>query len=481
MQHSEIASENNRAVGPLMLLAALMLGALVGFGFAPYAALPGLGLVLFAYGFTALALLFGAPRLKWHADGWALLMAALGLILCYGLYDNGQMRLLNVPVAALMLLMALARLTGLQQASLFEAGSLIHTLWLAVKAPFAYIGKAFRMFRRQAGADRTGRRDLLLGLLLTVPLLAVIGLLLASADGVFQSLLRSLTGALTGPRLEESLQQLMISLVIGLGCFSLLYGLSRGEAAAPAAKERVGLPALSLSVLLVAVNLLYGVFLAIQFAYLFGGAAHAAMAGGWAQYARRGFFELVAVALINLGLCLYCRLQWPGQRLLRWLCGLLVLMTMLLLASALRRMGLYIQAFGLSLLRLLTLWGIAVIFLALLLLAVQLIRPQFRILPMLTCLTLTSYVALNLLSPAGLVANYNVSAYLDGRLSQLDTSYLKELGSDSLPAFQRLAAADDALGRDGLLHLKGQDPQPWYALSLSELHRQQAKAPSGQD
>lgn len=451
----------------LMLLLSLLPGALVGYGFALFSAIPGIGLVAFTLLFLLLFWLFARQRLQRSLDGLLLLSAALLLILCYGLYDLPQFRLFNAPLAYGLLVVALLRLCGILPP--FQTlGELLQGGWLSLRSAFCHMGRAFSLLKKQDGAPQARRRELLLGLFLAIPLLPVLVLLLSSADSVFGSSLQAFASAFSGPQLSSSLAKLFISLFVALMCFSLLYALRHGEAKQPKALAGLPLPALSLTVLLALVNLLYLAFVGVQFAYLFGGAQHAAMAGGWAAYARRGFFELTAIALFNLGLCMYCLKHWPGHRPLRALCGLLILLTGMMLVSALKRMGLYIDAFGLSLLRLLTLWAMAMIALALLLTGLRLVRPAFHPFRILLALTLASYLVLNLASPAGLVARYNVNAFLEGRLSKVDAQYLQELGSDSLPALKRLAASGHAGGQQALEELKVRSPRPWYAWSLSE-------------
>ena len=54
-------------------------------------------------------------------------------------------------------------------------------------------------------------------------------------------------------------------------------------------------------IVLVSVNLLFAAFLIIQFRYFFGGNDNINFEGfTYAEYARRGFFELIAVAIISL-------------------------------------------------------------------------------------------------------------------------------------------------------------------------------------
>src|SRR5881227_360852 len=107
------------------------------------------------------------------------------------------------------------------------------------------------------------------------------------------------------------------------------------------------------------VNFLFLFFVVIQLRYFFGGAelVQSATDLTYAEYARRGFFELVAASGLVLPFLLGA--DWllrdasrEHQRTLRQLSGLLLALLGVVMASALQRMRLYVAEFGLSEIRL---------------------------------------------------------------------------------------------------------------------------------
>src|SRR3712207_9305529 len=113
------------------------------------------------------------------------------------------------------------------------------------------------------------------------------------------------------------------------------------------------------SIVLGLLDLLFLTFVVIQVRYLFGGAARVAATAGltYAEYARRGFFELVTVTALALPLLLIA--HWllrtetrAHERLFKALARIMVVLLFVVVASALQRMYLYQQEFGLTELRL---------------------------------------------------------------------------------------------------------------------------------
>ena len=286
----------------------------------------------------------------------------------------------------------------------------------------------------------------MLGVVIAVPVLALVIWLLSSADAVFGSLLGGFTGWLAEMDAGTALWNVARTVVLGLMFASALYFLVQpGKNREAAAASGAGAPPAMLVVILALLDAVYIIFVAIQLAFLFGGKETAAMSGGYAEYARSGFFQLVAVTVINLGAVLIAasvsRPEGGAGIALRGLSVLLLALTAVILASAAYRMGLYVSAYGMSFLRALTFWGMAVIALLMIAAAVKVFRREFRFWPVLLSVVLVMWLAFSYANIDARVAEYNVDRYLDGSLEEVDVSYLSSF-PEALPALRRLAAAE---------------------------------------
>jgi hypothetical protein len=220
------------------------------------------------------------------------------------------------------------------------------------------------------------------GLLIGIPLVMVFGALFMAADAVFSGLITNLFAIdirelfahlfwigvwswLTAGFLR---QLLFCTIAIdGLGGMkkSDLVPLAPDAALTPQPPlpaGRIGvLGIVELGVVLGLLDVLFLAFVVVQFRYLFGGAELVQVSETltYAEYARRGFFELVAVAALLLPIMLL--LDWFARlnsardvTLYRVLSGLLVVLLFVVIVSALQRMRLYTQEYGLTELRLYT-------------------------------------------------------------------------------------------------------------------------------
>ncbi len=408
---------------------------------------PGAGVPAFvACYFGAVCLMLG-KRARYSLDSVFLMAVSMALAMSCWLYTNLGLSVLNCFIILVTAAGATFRLSGQSRFSLRDARIIPETVRLSFLALFSKISHPFRLLGqlKKPGKRAFGRAAL--SLLLCIPLLAVVIALLSSADEAFGNFFKALIDRLTAPALRTPIWKIINTVLLALFIASGLYFLRMDAPAPPSAdapaKERHALSWFLPAVLL---NLVYLLYCGIQvWGGSFAAIIYAAAEDNIAQYAREGFFQLVAVAAINLTFCLLAahkdRFAAKGGLALRIANGLMLLLTLVILADAILRMYFYIRAYGLTLLRLMTLWGMLVILAGILAAGWKLFRPQFSFFRIFAPFVLTAWCLFCLATPGGIIANYNVDHYLSGDLETVDTFYLERLGTDALPALYRLNEA----------------------------------------
>jgi hypothetical protein len=212
-----------------------------------------------------------------------------------------------------------------------------------------------------------------------------------------------------------------------------------------------------------ALNVLFAAFVVVQIGWLFGGEALVLRTTGlsYADYARRGFFELVWVAGLLLPVLLGSRALIPASdaRTLRFYRRLAVPLVVLLGAimfSAGARMRLYIHYYGISADRLYAtafmIW-LAMVFVWL---AFTVLRSRPRTFATgLVASGLAVLFTLNVLNPDAMVARANLARGNAERtgVAGTDLRYVASLGGDAVPALVSaltapVAAPDTAAAGD---------------------------------
>jgi hypothetical protein len=271
------------------------------------------------------------------------------------------------------------------------------------------------------------------GVALGFPFLILFGALFAAADAVFENLLSSAVPVLPHAWWEHVL--ILVSITwISAGLLRDLLATKEDERllSVRAAAPRLG--ATELAIALGALNVLFAAFVLVQLRFLFGGRdlVEARVGLTYAEYARHGFFQLVVVAVLVLPLLLSVDAVLRGTprqiRIVRGLSACLVALVGVVMASALERLWLYQQTFGLTELRIyatgVVLW-LAVVFAWLCVTVLRGRRHLFATGAVIAGFAAT--VSINVVNPDAVIARTNLSR------PNVDVSYLGSLSDDAVP------------------------------------------------
>jgi hypothetical protein len=310
------------------------------------------------------------------------------------------------------------------------------------------VGSAFGMFplvlsdvslRQVASARGTARAIVVLrAVLIAIPLLLLFGSLFASADPVFARLL----GNVFQLDAEKVVSHLFVTGLIAwiAGGFLRTSVLTTGRSVWADRMPDGALGLTEVATALGSLVVLFAAFVAVQLRYFFGGQSLVQATAGlsYADYARRGFFELVTVSLLVLPVLLTAnallRRDTPrSQTVYRWLASSLLGLLAVIMYSAIARMRLYQSVYGMSVDRLFAtvfMGWLAVVFIWF---AATVLRGRGeRFVAGVLISGWSTLIALNVVNPVGWVASANVARA--GRGLELDVAYMQSLGADAAPS-----------------------------------------------
>ena len=274
------------------------------------------------------------------------------------------------------------------------------------------------------------------GVLLATPLLIIFGSLFMAADAAFNDLVVRLI-RLDFERVGSHLAIILFFSWISAG---FLHGALIERAPAPIADlDELSIGPVEAGAVLVLLDLLFALFIGVQARYLFGGASVVEQTAGltYAEYARRGFFELAfAAALVVpvlLAINLLMRRERPRhERMFRWLAGALAVLVGLVMLSAAHRMRLYQHAYGMTESRLYASAFMIWIALVLAWFGRTVLRGAGRRFAFGAVVAGWLVLAgLNIANPDRLVARYNLERAVAGQ--SFDAVYAGQLGGDAVP------------------------------------------------
>jgi hypothetical protein len=391
------------------------------------------------------------------ADAW-LAPAALILAAFVALRGDGTLVTLDVLGAIALSGAALASFGGLRVlerpfAAIVElAGRLALSGVAAGARPLSAIASALPTMKGSASGAQVA--PVLRGLLIAAPLVVLFVFLFSSADAVFARITEDLLD--WNVDLDSVAGRLALMAVVAWVAAGLLAFVAKGEDRPPrAASSSAGLGRLRLGraeavTVLVVLDLLFIGFVVLQAQYLFGGRDTLEASGlTYAEYARRGFFELLAVAFVVGGLIValeaFVRARSRGY--VAAAIGLVIL-TFGVLASAFLRLRLYQDAYGWTELRFYVLAAIIWLTIGAVMAVATLATNRTRwLMHGMLVLSVAFGIAFNVIGPVSLIAEQNVERAIHPELvapggeTGLDVYYLASLGDDALPVLNESICA----------------------------------------
>jgi len=409
----------------------------------------GMGFAIGAVLFLAVEIWYLAPVIRCRSTYGAacILLIAAG---CVSLVFSAD-HLLKLLTLLCLILLTTCLLMESMELRAWEPGSfraIGDYFYVGYAASFGRIGAGMYGLFHCGDREKTGRRKrvgrALLGLAIALPLVLLLAVLLYSGDDAF-------SGMLDGIRLgelPERLLSLILAVPVFIPLFSRLFSLRELDRE-PRRESGKGFDPVVLTFFLLGISLIYLAYLFSQLAYFFNGfLGFLPEDFTYAQYARRGFFELMAVSAINIVIVILCaalcgkkegKLPMGVKLTSLFLCCF----SLVLVLTEIAKMKMYMDSYGLTRLRILT--TLFTVFLAVIFLAL-IVRLFVREMPYMKIAVLAGaamVIALSFLNLDGVIARYNVQAYRDGTLKTIDVHTITELNDAAVLSLLELAADND--------------------------------------
>ena len=193
----------------------------------------------------------------------------------------------------------------------------------------------------------------------------------------------------------------------------------------------------------------YAMFFFSQFEYFTNGFAGVLPENfSYANYAREGFFQLCTVSVINLIIisCISLFLKRKSEKtpaFIKLVTILYSVFTLLLIATAMAKMVLYIDCYGLTPKRVYASWFMIVLAIIFILVIVKQFVPSLKSVAVSFAVFVLAFAILCFANTDALIAKYNVDRYIDGSLTDIDAEALYKLGDSAVEHLVRLYEHED--------------------------------------
>ena len=460
----------------------LVLGLLFNYFF--YGKVPGIAFplyfVLIIAGLFTLTMFF---KKKINKEVFWLLIPLMFFSSMVFVRSSEMLTVFNIA-ASLLLLLVIVKISFGKKVKNFLIEDYIKVFFLPIKfirPLFQTLSDLFLSFK--AKNDQKVFSQVVKGILMTIPVLFVFLLLFSSADLIFQKYVSNLININIKPEIIFRSILILIATLAYIGAYSYLFRKQDNQINVRQNSESYSIGRIENSILLGSVNVLFFVFMFIQLTYLFGGESNISALGfTYAEYARRGFFELITVAVVSLFLLLftekYIIKKETGHTIgFKFLSTVLIVQVMLIMASAFTRLSLYEEAYGFTDQRFFShafIILLAVIFCLLLYKIYK--NKKEKIFAFHIFISIILFLAvMNFLNPDAFIARRNIERFIV--TGKLDARYLGRLSSDAIPNTIKILDISDEDLRNSFAHglyWRAQDINSsyfskWQSLNISRM------------
>lgn len=409
----------------------------------------GLGMSVMGLSFFLIYIPFILTRQKKNVplSGWLLFIPQIILLASFSFFSDLRVVFIGLIASFIIAAIQTTLISNCTTGKPFSFELICDTCISFLAMPFMNMGTT--VMGIFFGKDKSKKKDknalkIAIGAAISLPVVFILITMFAFADEMFA---RWVNNILTMLNLNffRILTDILLTIIVMLYVMPLVVSLRSGYHKPYDHKlSRRLLDPIIVSTVLFASSVVYLVFVAVQFTYLFAVLGSLPDGLTLAEYSRRGFFELVFVIVITTVLiAAVCMLTKNNQhdRLPVYVKIPLLIITAsnaVMIVSAARRLIIYISEYNMTVSRFNAAVLIGLMAVVVVVVALRIIFDRISVSAVVGSILALTAAAYCICNVDGLVANYNVDRYL-ANPDAIDVAYLSEnLSVAAIPQLERL-------------------------------------------
>lgn len=417
----------------------------------------GLSMILFALPFTGFTIYILEKNKKVVNKNAKLLIIPITLLsITYCLYNNSFFNTFNIMIIPILTIIMVLDLLGENFELRFK---LIEKILTVVFESISFIGENIEKiridieerFKINLDTEKSAKRKRIIrAVLITLPIVIVIIILLSSADDIFGNVFIDIADYIKEVFKNIKLSTIIVKLILMFICAIYFicffdYITNRYEVDILKGKKKLEKDDFTIKMILTSLNIIYLVFCIIQIKALF----LKNVSINYADYARKGFFQLMIVSIINLITILiaknYNKNTNAKTKYINIMSVVMVLFTFIILLSSAYRMHLYESAYGYTMLRLLVYSSLFTESILLIPTIIYILDKPINLIKTYFTIITVVYICMNLANFEKIIAKRNIDRYFE--TGKLDMYYLEyATGSDAVEEIVRVLDRIDEEG-----------------------------------
>lgn len=320
-----------------------------------------------------------------------------------------------------------------------------------VEAPFMSFTKGCEAVNHSVRKTKFGPtiKLIIIGLVIAIPLTLIVGNLLMSADSGVEKILGDFANAVLSQNIWSLIVEFAISIPVGCWLFGLFFSNIHkkkeceidDESCEKILSNQRRLNNVIVYSAVTPVCILYVIFFISQATYFLSAFAGKLPADfSYAEYARRGFFELFAIEMINVFVICFISIfsEKSGEKkpvMLKIYTVIISLFTLVIIATAISKMIMYISTYGLTQLRVYTTWFMVLTALVFVMVIIKQFKFNMRFSTASSVIFTVMFAVLCFSRPDALIAKYNMETHYETygyEISEMDLREMCAMSDDAV-------------------------------------------------
>lgn len=368
-------------------------------------------------------------------SAWFLFIPQIAVLISFALYSSQRNKICGLLISLGIAAIQTTLIAGCTNGRPFSKELLSDVCTSYLAYPFMNMGQTLRSLFG-IGKDRSGRKmskvvpKILIGILISIPVVIILILMMSNADKMFLQWICKAIDSID-INIGRIFGDIILTAIVMLYVMPLVVTLRSGYHNESVEKvPRRPLDAIIVTTVLFAASVIYLMFVAVQFTYLFANGSSLPESLSYAEYCRRGFFELVSVtAVTTIVIAVVCMLTTHNEndKLPAYTKAALLIISAcdcVMIVSAAYRLMIYVREYNMTIARFNAAVIIAFMAVCIIVMSLKILFEKLKISPIIGSAVIVIMSLYSVFNVDGFIARYNIDKYLADTKSEFDVNYI---------------------------------------------------------
>lgn len=382
-----------------------------------------------------------------------LLIPIVMTALCFVFFDNMVLKFFNIIFLYGLIILNTSQQFKVNRFEIYSLKWFLEIIHIGVLNPINYLSEPIKIIKEEAkkrsNTSNSMFLKIIIGLLIGLPIVFIVTLLLMNTDEGFKNIIVSLYDKFNFDFISIFFR-IFIFVIIFFPLYGFFYGLRNKKEIANTQSEKMKIKIFDYIIVITVTSSICAVYIIYCLSkltyFISGFLGILPIEYTFAEYARKGFFECIPLGGINLILIIILTMFTKTEenkkrcKIIKAYTTYIIAFTLFLVISAFSKMWLYINAYGVTIMRIYVSWFLILGCMILVMIGIKTYYNKFKLIKSLFITFIIMFLGLNYTNIDYRIAKYDVQLYMEGKVEAIDALY--QLSDSALEPLIKISDID---------------------------------------